>query len=147
MQTILETMPQLAAYHPALMALAILCLAVLVQSFLAGILGLAGGEEISGLPLKGDHSKFSFRTIRTYGNSTENLPAFATTVFLAIIAGVGVALVNWLAIIHVVIRLAYWAVYYSGIGNVAGGMRTIMYVLGLFANIALAVLTVWALFA
>ena len=145
MQSLIETLPQLAAYHPALVALTILCLAVLVQSFLAGILGLAGGEETAGLPLRGNHEKFSFRTLRTYGNSTENLAAFATTVILAIFVGVGVALVNWLAILHVAFRLVYWAVYYKGIGKVGGGIRTIVYVLGLFANIILAVLTAYAL--
>ncbi len=145
MQSLLETLPQLAAYNPALVALTILCLAVLIQSFLAGILGLAGGEETPGLPLKGNHEKFSFRTIRTYGNSTENLPAFATTLILAIIAGVGAALVNWLAILHVAFRIVYWAVYYRGVGKVGGGVRTIVYVLGLIANILLAALTAYVL--
>ncbi len=145
MQSLVETLPQLAAYHPALVALTILCLAILVQSFLAGVLGLAGGEETAGLPLRGNHEKFSFRTLRTYGNSTENLPAFATTLLLAIIAGVSAALVNWLAILHVVFRLVYWAVYYKGVGKVGGGVRTIVYVLGLFANFLLAALTAYAL--
>ena len=145
MQSLVETLPQLAAYHPALVALTILCLAILVQSFLAGVLGLAGGEETAGLPLRGNHEKFSFRTLRTYGNSTENLTAFATTLLLAIIAGVSAALVNWLAILHVVFRLVYWAVYYKGVGKVGGGVRTIVYVLGLFANFLLAALTAYAL--
>lgn len=145
MQSLVETLPQLAAYHPALVALTILCLAILVQSFLAGVLGLAGGEETAGLPLRGNHEKFSFRTLRTYGNSTENLPAFATTLLLAIIAGVSAALVNWLAILHVVFRLVYWAVYYKGVGKVGGGVRTIVYVLGLIANFLLAALTAYAL--
>lgn len=145
MQSLVETLPQLAAYHPSLLALTILCLAVLVQSFLAGVLGLAGGEETAGLPLRGNHEKFSFRTLRTYGNSTENLPAFATTLILAILAGVGAVLVNWLAILHVAFRMVYWAVYYKGIGKVGGGVRTIVYVLGLITNIILAVLTAYAL--
>lgn len=145
MQSMIDTIPQLAAYQPALTALIILCLAVLVQSFLAGVLGLAGGEETPGLPLKGDHGKFSFRTIRTYGNSTENLPAFATTLLLAVFAGVSVAIVNWLAAIHVAIRLVYWAVYYNGAGKAGGGLRTIVYVLGLVTNIILAAFTAYAL--
>lgn len=145
MQPLLETLPQLAAYQTALVALTILCLAVLAQSFLAGILGLAGGEETAGMPLKGDHGKLSFRALRTYGNSTENLPAFATTLILAIITGVSAVLVNWLAILHVAFRLAYWAIYYRGIGKIGGGIRTIVYVLGLITNIILAALTAYAL--
>ncbi len=144
MQSILESMPQLAAYQPAFLALALLTLAVLVQGFLAGILGLAGGEEISGMPLKGDHTRFSFRTLRTYANSTENLPAFVATLLMATLVGVGAVFVNWLAVIHVVARMVFWAVYYSGIGKVGGGLRTIVYTIGLFANIVLAAMTVFA---
>lgn len=145
MQSLLETLPQLAAYQPALAALAILCLAILVQSFLAGVLGLGKGEETPGMPLKGDHTKLSFRTIRTYANSVENFSVFSASVLLAILAGVGAAFVNWLAIIHVVLRLAYWAVYYNGVGKVGGGIRTFTYVLGLLANVILTAMAIYTL--
>lgn len=143
MQSVIDSIPQLAAYHLALSALAILILAILIQSFLAGVLGLAGGEETAGMPLKGDHTKMSFRSLRTYANSTENLPAFTGTLLLAIIAGVGATLVNWLAVAHVAFRLIYWAIYYKGVGKVGGGVRTITYVLALLANIVLALATTY----
>ena len=147
MQSIIETVPQLAAYYPALIALILLCLIVLAQGFLAGVLGLGGGEETAGMPLKGDHSKRSFRILRTYQNSTENFSVMIATTILAILAGVSAALVNWLVGLHVLIRLAYWAVYYSGIGKIAGGARTITYVAAFFMNIILAVATTyWILF-
>jgi len=147
MPTIIETFPQLAAYYPALIALIFLCLMVLAQGFLAGVLGLAGGEETAGMPLKGDHTKRSFRVLRTYHNSTENFSVMIATTILAILAGVSVVLVNWLVCLHVLIRLAYWAVYYSGVGKVAGGTRTITYVAAFFMNIILAVVTAyWLLF-
>lgn len=147
MQSMIETVPQLAAYYPAIVALILLCLMVLVQGFLAGLLGLAGGEETAGLPLKGDHTKFSFRTLRTYHNSTENFSVMIATTILAILAGVSVALVNWLVGLHVMIRLVYWAVYYSGVGKVGGGIRTITYVAAFFMNVILAVATAyWLLF-
>lgn len=147
MQSIIETAPQIAAYYPALVALILLCLMVLIQGFLAGILGLAGGEEIAGLPLKGDHTKRSFRVLRTYHNSTENFSVMIATTILAILAGVSVVLVNWLVCLHVLIRLAYWAVYYSGVGEVAGGVRTITYVAAFFMNVILAIATAyWLLF-
>ncbi len=141
MDNLNEVTLQLAAYHPALLALAILCLAVLIQSFLAGVIGLGKSGEEPGKPLRGGHEDFSFRTLRTYGNSVENLPAFGITVLLAIIAGVAASLVNWLAAIHVLIRLVYWAIYYVGVGKVAGGPRTMAYAAGLIANLILAVLT------
>ena len=145
MQSIIQIFPQLAGYYPSFVALTLLCLVVLIQGFLAGVLGLAKGEETAGMPLKGDHTKFSFRVLRTYGNSTENLAAMVATAFLAILAGVSVAAVNWLVGLHVVIRIAYWAVYYSGVGKVGGGARTITYVVAFLMNVILAVLTAWAL--
>jgi len=136
-----------APYHAALIALALICLTVLVQGFLAGVLGLAQSDEVPGRPLKGDHPDFSFRVIRTYGNATENLPAFLTAVGLAIIAGVNPMIVNWLAALHVAARMAYWAIYYRGIGKTGGGIRTIAYVVGLFANLALAATALYVLVA
>lgn len=145
MSELAESWPALAAYHPALLMLAVLCLVVLIQSFLAGALGLAKSDEVPGRPLKGDHPDRSFRIIRTCANSTENLPAFAATLFLAVFGGVSAVLVNWLAAIHLAARLGYWVVYYSGIGKVAGGPRTILFVIGLVANIVLALAAVVAL--
>lgn len=133
-------------YRPALIALTVLCLAVLVQSFLAGILGFKDGVEVPGIPLKGNHQDFTFRALRTYGNSVENLPAFAIVVVLAVIVGASPGLVNWLAGIHVAIRLAYWGIYYSGIGKVAGGPRTGVYVLGWLVNLVLAVVVLISFF-
>jgi uncharacterized MAPEG superfamily protein len=130
---------QIGAYHPALIALAILFLVVLIQSFLAGVLGLGKSGEVPGRPLKGSHEDFSFRVLRTYGNSVENLSVFAGTVFLAVIVGVKPSLVNWLAAIHLVFRLAYWGIYYSGIGKIIGGPRSITYVLGWFTNLILII--------
>lgn len=144
MDNLYEVFPQLLDYRPALLALTILCLAVLAQSFLAGVIGLGKSGEEPGKPLKGGHRDFSFRTLRTYANSVENLAVFGLIVFLAIISGANTSWVNWLVGGHVAIRLAYWAVYYSGVGKVAGGPRTMLYVAGWFANLALAVVTLLA---
>ena len=144
MNSLTQTFPQLADYHTALLAFSILCLAVLIQAFIAGAFGLGKSEEVPGKPLKGSHEDFSFRTLRTYGNSSENLPAFGFVLLLAILVGASPTWVNWLAIIHVALRLLYWAIYYSGTGKVEGGPRTISYAMGLFTNIILALVTVWA---
>ena len=129
----------LIPYYPSLMALLILCLAILVQSFIAGAIGLGKSAEVPGIPLKGNHADFSFRTLRTFHNSIENLPVFIATLGIAIIAGAPVAWVNGLASLYVVLRLIYWAVYYSGIGKVEAGPRTIVFVLGFFTNVAIAI--------
>lgn len=145
MPSLIETVPQLATYTPAFTALMILVLAVLVQALLAGVLGLGKSEEVPGMPLRGDHSKLSFRVLRTYGNSTENFSVMIATTLLAIAAGVSPTLVNWLVGLHVAIRLAYWAVYYGGIGKVGGGPRTIAYVAAFGMNVILALLAAYAL--
>lgn len=130
---------QIGDYHVAIVALSLLCIAVLIQAFLAGVIGLSkAGGELPGAPLQGNHASLSFRVLRTYGNSVENLPAFGLCVFLAILGSANSALVNWLAALHVGARLAFWAIYYSGVGKVAGGPRTISYVLGWFINLILA---------
>lgn len=145
MTSIIESVPQILAYQPAFLALILLCLMVLVQGFLAGAIGYGKSNEEAGRPLKGNHEDQSFRVIRTYGNSTENLSMFVAVAFLAILAGVSPMLVNWLVAAHVLARLAYWGVYYAGIGKTGGGARTIIYVIGLLANIVLALLTVYAM--
>lgn len=138
MNSMIETFPQLMPYQPALLALALLCMAVLIQSFLGAPLAFIGEEQEPGKPLKGGHDLLSFRVLRTYSNSVENLPAFGLTLLLAIVLGINASLVNWLAAIHVAFRLAFWAVYYAGFGRVAGGPRTLCYVGGLVTNIVLA---------
>ena len=83
--------------------------------------------------------------MRTYANSTENLPAIIAAIVLAIVAGVSPFWVNLLVGIHVAARLIHWAIYYAGFGASAGGPRTMIYVLGLVANIVLVVMALWAL--
>ena len=145
MDTIMQNWPQLAPFVTSLIALGILCVAVLVQSVLAGALALAPGHQSPGIPLKGGHEDRSFRVMRTYANSTENLPAIIAAIVLAIVAGVNPFWVNLLVGIHVAARLIHWAIYYAGFGASAGGPRTMIYVLGLVANIVLVVMALWAL--
>ena len=147
MQSILENVPQLAAYSSALLAIVVLCMAIIVQSFLAGVLALAPGHEVAGLPLKGSHEDRPFRLMRAYGNSTENIGFFIATVAVAIIAGVDATWVNGLVMAHVAFRVLHWVIYVAGIGNPVGGPRSIVYVLGLVSNGILAVMAIWALIA
>lgn len=132
-------------YSPALLALTLLCAAVLIQNFLTGPLAFLKEEQAPGMPLRGGHTQLSFRVLRTYSNSVESLPTFGFALLLAILVGVAPAPVNWLAGIHVAFRLAFWAVYYSGIGKVAGGPRTLCFVGGSLTNLALVVITLRAL--
>ncbi len=145
MTSLFEALPYLEAYHCALLALSVLTFAVLIQGLLVAPLGFAKDEEAPGMPLQGTHANLSFRVLRTFANSTENLPMFIAALLLAIIAGVDATWVNWLAGLHVAFRLLFWLVYYAGVGKVAGGPRTIAFVGGWLTNVILAGMVVYAL--
>lgn len=134
----------LTQYHPALLSLAILCVAVLIQNVLTGFLAFTQkGGQTPGM-IKGRPEDLSYRVLRTYGNSVESLPAFSIIVFLAIVVSVSPKWVNLLAVIYVVIRLCFWAVYYHKIGAKTPGLRSPLYGLGWLTNMILAVMTVMA---
>lgn len=145
MNPIFDTLPYLAAFKESFAVLAALSLMALVQSFLCAPLAFINNEQTPGLPVKHDHSRLSFRVVRTYANSSENLPAFGFALIAAVVAGASAPLVNWLALIYLGFRLAFWVVYYSGVGRVAGGPRTLTYVGGLLSNMVLAGAAIWAL--
>lgn len=127
----------LSPYQPALIALGALCLAVLIQGFLTAPLSFLKEEQAPGMPLQGDHNLLSFRAQRTFSNSVESLPPFGFSLAIAIIAGLSAPLVNWLAALHVLARIAFWGIYYSGVGKVAGGPRTMAFAAGAFLNLVL----------
>ncbi len=132
-------------YHPALLALTILCLVVLLQSALCAVFAFSekGGQKPG--RIVGGPELHSFRVLRTYGNSTESLPMFIGILLVAIVVGVSPKWVNILAIAHLVFRLVFWAVYYSKLGMKTPGPRTLSYVFGMLSNFALGVMTVMVL--
>ncbi len=139
MNTLNEISIQFSQYQPALLSLSFLCLMVLLQNLLTAPLAFLKKEQSPGMPLNGDHSLFSFRVLRTHANSVESLGPFGLVVIIGILVQANITLVNWLAVIHVVLRLGFWVVYYSGKGKVAGGPRTICFVGGLISNFILVI--------
>ena len=145
--TSLNSAFSLSAYEPAIFALALLCLAVLTQALLTAPFAFLKEEQAPGMPLQGDHNLLSFRVLRTHSNSAESLPVFGFSLLIAVLVGVAAPLVNWLAAIHVASRLFFWAIYYSGVGKVAGGPRTIAFVGGALSNLILIGAALYALAA
>ena len=135
----------MSTYQPAILAACLLCLIVLVQSFLGSIFGLVQGGNLPGGKFKGDYGDFGFRTIRTHLNSVENLSAFVLALLLAIVASAPAEWVNNLAVAHVVARAIYWLIYYKGIGPNETGPRTIVFVTGWGLNLALAIVALVAI--
>lgn len=138
MENLFEAVPYLGAYQPAFLVIAVLSMVILVQNFLTAPLAFANEEQIPGLPLRHDHSKLSFRAVRTYQNSAESFPAFFAATLVAAAGGASPLVINVAAAIYLVARLAFWAVYYAGVGRVAGGPRTLAFVLCLLSNIVIA---------
>ncbi|MEL6641815.1 MAG: MAPEG family protein, partial [Pseudomonadota bacterium] len=102
-----EHLPQLSEYSAAFLVLALVTLMTLAQSFLTAPLAFANEEQTPGMPLQFGHERLSFRAIRTYQNSVENLPPFFAAVLLAVIAGASATLVNIAAAIFLMARLAF----------------------------------------
>ncbi|MFC3192875.1 MAPEG family protein [Marinicella sediminis] len=140
------TTGSLEAYLPALVSLALLCLMVVIQSLLSAPLAFLRNEQAPGMPLQGDHSLLSFRVLRTHANSAESLAPFGLTLLLAISVNASVQWVNGLAMAHVAFRLLFWLIYYSGIGKVAGGPRTLSFVGGLSCNLILIIMVFTTMF-
>lgn len=144
MNTLYEAIPSLSDYHTAFIALAILSLITLIQNFLTAPLAFVKEEQVPGMPLRFDHSKLSFRAIRTYQNSAETLPTFGFSLLVAIIFGVNPSWVNGIVMAYVIFRLSFWFVYYKNFGKIAGGPRTLAFVGGLLSNITLVAMAIYA---
>ncbi|NNE23615.1 MAG: MAPEG family protein [Rhizobiales bacterium] len=134
----------LTTYQTAITLAALLVVAVHLQSFLSAMFKIVLGKQAPGVSAAGDYTDRTFRIYRTHMNSVENLTIFIAALIFAMIAGVNASLVNWLVIIHVVARLAFWAVYYPGLGALAGGLRTIVFVIGFTASMVLAITALFA---
>lgn len=135
----------LATYQTALMLSALLIVAVHAQSFLSAMYKIVLGKQAPGVPAAGDYTDKTFRIYRSHMNSVENLSMFLGALAIAIVAGVSPTLVNWCVIIHVIARLAFWAIYYTGIGALAGGIRTIVFVTGFMASLVLGIAALFAI--
>jgi uncharacterized MAPEG superfamily protein len=145
LNSLFEAVPYLASYQVSFLVLAVLSLVALIQSFMNAPLAFGSEKQMPGMPLQHDHTQLSFRALRTYANTVENLPAFGFALLMAVAAGASPWIVNLLAGLHLAFRLAFWAIYYSGVGKVTGGPRTMVYVGGAFINIWIAGMAIFSL--
>jgi uncharacterized MAPEG superfamily protein len=134
-------MEAVVAYTSALIAVAGVALVTLLQSAHVNVVrtrhGLAPDATIPA-----EYGDPVFRVVRTFLNSTESLPAFAGAVLAAVLLGAPAFWVSLLALVHLLFRLGYWAIYVSGVGVPSGGARSMAYAGGWAANVAIAVLAI-----
>ncbi len=145
MNSLFETLPYLIAYKVSFLVIGALVVISLIQNVLTAPLAFLKEEQIPGMPLQYDHSKLSFRVLRTHANSAESVPIFCISLLVAIIGAASSGWVNGLAVIYLFSRLAFWAFYYSGKGKIAGGPRTMAFVAGLVCNFILIAIASWGI--
>lgn len=135
----------IATYQTALLALGTLTLAIVIQSFIAGLFKNGIGGQPAGVDVTGDINDSTFRIVRTHLNSIENFSALFAASILAMMAGANAQWLTWLVLAAVGLRLIYWPIYYARFGKDGGGLRTITHVLALVANMAIAVMALMAI--
>jgi len=139
-------MPDLvAAYQTAFLALGVFTLALVVQSFIAGLVKNGIKAQPAGIAVAGDISDQTFRIVRTHMNGIENYSAFFAASLIAMLAGANATWLTWLILASVALRLLYWPVYVFRIGKDGGGLRSNMHVAALILNMAIAVMALLAL--
>ena len=123
--------------------LALCLLSVALAVYSGSSKGFAG--KLSGPVIPADDDNPLYRIDRVHMNSVEALAPFVVPAVLAMMVGVGPAMLATLVWLHLAIRLVHLAIYLRG-GNAAkgGSVRTILYVSGALVTLALVVVTGWA---
>ena len=134
----------LQPYASALVAVALLVLLVVVQSFHSTYINAIKRESTTGMPVDGSYADQHWRIYRVHQNSVENFSIFAAAVFAAVLVGVSAGWLATLAWVHLLARVAHWVIYVMGIGAAGAGPRTIAFVTGFFSTAIIALLVVFA---
>lgn len=131
----------MAAYTFSIVGVLALCLTSIVLAINSGYSkGRAG--VLSGPVHPADDENPLYRIDRAHLNSVEALAPFVVPALLAMMVGVGPALLATLVWLYVLIRLAHVAIYLRG-GNAAkgGSVRTVLYVAGTVVTVILIIVT------
>lgn len=134
----------LQPYTSALVAVALLVILVVIQSFHSTYINAIKRESTTGMPVDGSYADQHWRIYRVHQNSVENFSIFTAAVFAAVLVGVSAGWLTTLAWIHLLSRVAHWLIYIMGIGPAGGGARTIAFIIGFFSTGLIALLTVFA---
>ncbi|AXI46081.1 MAPEG family protein [Sulfitobacter sp. SK012] len=133
-------MEQFAAYGPAIVALALWGLLILVLTIYSTFGRTAEARCDCGKP-KRDYADPVYRRERAYMNAVETSGPFIATTLAAMLAGGAVFWVNLLAAVFVISRIAMAAIH---IGTENQPMRSISFMVGFLVIIALGLIAVFA---
>jgi len=131
----------MVVYSLSIVGVLVLCLlSILLALYSGASKGRVGALSGPVLPLNDDN--LLYRIDRVHLNTVEALPPFVVPALLAMIVEVRPVTLGTLVWVYVAIRLIHVAVYLRG-GKAAkgGSVRTILYVSGALATVALIVVT------
>ena len=127
----------LAPYADAIPLIVLIVILVMAQSFVAAFFRNAVEKHEAGAALEANHGSATYRMVRSFENSLENVAMFFPAVALAVIAGVSPGWVYWVSLLFLLSRAAHWACYALNIPPA----RTLSFAVGFFATLALAIVT------
>ena len=130
-------------YGHTIVSLAALVLLWSVMNPLSALVKEKAGTP-SGAAPEPDYSTAAYRWYRAYSNLTETAPFFAIAVVSCIFAGASAFLVNLLASLFLISRIAVAYVHIRGIGKPNGGLRTMIFVIGWAIIIILSLMAMFA---
>lgn len=134
-------MPVFLEPHAGALALiALTVLLVLLQGFVSAFFRNAVEKHQPGETLPANHASATFRQVRAFENSLENIPLFAVVAGLAMALGVSAGWIWWVALIVLAARALHWLFYTIN----APALRTAAFAAGSLATLALGVMTVAA---
>ncbi len=110
----MNQMIQLASgsYETTTMSLGALALLLLVQVFIADIVGIRS-RHVPGTPVNARHDDPLFRASRVVGNTNESIAIFIVLFIFCLLSGADPDYTGYLAWAYVVSRAAYAACYYA----------------------------------
>ncbi|MFT7433792.1 MAG: putative MAPEG superfamily protein [Alphaproteobacteria bacterium] len=113
---------------------------VAVQSIVASFVKASSKGHIPGkIDSALSHDSLIFRTYRTFQNSLENVPIMLATCFLAIFANADTSAMCTIVWVYAIARIMHMALYYLIATEKNPSPRSIFFMIGLFANIALLI--------
>ena len=127
----------LTPYSDVLLILSFVMIIVMLQSIVATIFRNAVEKYQAGEALPANHASITFRMVRSFENSLENVVILAPVLAVAIATSISPAWVWWVAVLFLIGRLGHWAMYALNIP----ALRTAFFAMGFFATLALAVKT------
>lgn len=137
----MEHLPSMTeTYALALSGLWLILTTIIVQAFVASVAHRRQKHYIPGIvDSQLGHESFVFRSHRTYRNSLENIPPMFGLSMVALFIGlppISLGITIW---VYALARLIHMALYYAIATEKNPSPRSYFYIIGVIANIVLAV--------